>query len=241
MRLDKYLADCNIGSRADVKKLIASKRVRVNENVTTSPKVHVVKTDLVFVDDVHIQHEQYRYLMMNKPSGVLSATKDGKTQTVIDLLADDDRWDGLFPVGRLDKDTTGLILLTNNGVLAHAMLHPKKHVKKQYTAHISPPLTKRAIAQFESGITLEDGTKCLPAVLKLGDESEGVQTVYIEIEEGKFHQIKRMIAACGSHVEQLHRDQIGSLCLDEGLTLGQYRYLHEEEIAQLLKGSNIHD
>lgn len=238
MRLDKYLADCNLGTRTEVKKYIASKRVMVNNQVVQSPKVHVLESDVVMVDNEVIQYQAYQYLMMNKPSGVLSATKDGKTETVIDLLDEKDRFNDLFPVGRLDKDTTGFILLTNNGVLAHEMLHPKKHVSKQYTAVISPPLTNEACEYFESGITLADGTKCLPAKLVLGDtDLENGQTVQITIEEGKFHQIKRMIAACGSHVDALHRHQIGPLELDRNLEIGEYRYLTMSEIELLLKGS----
>ncbi|MGL4663302.1 MAG: pseudouridine synthase [Culicoidibacterales bacterium] len=242
MRLDKYLADCNIGTRSDVKKYIASKRVVVNGKVTTSPKVHVKEEDYITFDGKVVHYEQFHYLMLNKPEGVLSATKDGKTQTVIDLLDIADRWDGLFPVGRLDKDTTGLILLTDNGQLAHAMLHPKKHVQKKYTAKITPALLEGACEQFEQGIVLADGTKCLPAQLTLGEiNEEDEQIVYIQIEEGKFHQIKRMIAACGSHVVKLHRDQIGTLELDAELQEGMYRYLDENEITQLLKGSNMYD
>lgn len=242
MRLDKYLSDCNVGTRSDVKKYIGSKRVAVNGKVVTVPKFQVQSEDYVTFDSEHIQYEQFHYLMLNKPDGVLSATKDGKTETVIDLLDESDRWNGLFPVGRLDKDTTGLILLTDNGQLAHAMLHPKKHVKKHYTATITPPLTEEAVMLFAKGITLADETVCLPAKLVLKEtNSEDEQTVCIEIEEGKFHQIKRMVAACGSHVVKLHRDQIGTLTLDTKLSVGEYRYLHEEEISQLLEGSNIHD
>lgn len=238
MRLDKYLADCNLGTRSEVKKYIASKRVMVNEQIVQSPKVHVSENDVVTVDNQVIHYQAYQYLMMNKPSGVLSATKDGKTQTVIDVLDEKDRYNNLFPVGRLDKDTTGFVLLTNNGGLAHDMLHPKKHVSKQYTAVISPPLTNEACEQFSKGILLEDGTKCLPAKLMLGNtDLKNAQTVSITIEEGKFHQIKRMIAACGSHVEALHRHKIGPLELDANLNEGEYRYLTISEIELLLKGS----
>lgn len=243
MRLDKYLSDCNLGTRSDVKKMITAKRVTVNGVIVTSPKLHVQTEDVIKLDTEQIRYEEFHYLMMNKPAGVLSATKDGKTETVIDLLAENDRWNDLFPVGRLDKDTTGLIFLTDNGQLAHMMLHPKKHVKKQYTACISPPVSEGACAQFQAGVVLADGTRCLPATLTLGeiDEVEHTQMVEIQIEEGKFHQIKRMIAACGSHVEKLHRSQIGTLVLDPELQEGMYRYLSEDEITQLLKGSNMYD
>lgn len=243
MRLDKYLSACNIGTRSDVKKYIASKRVLVNGAIAKTPKVHVTDEDVVFFDGERVIYEAFHYLMMNKPQGVLSATKDGKTKTVIDLLDEKDRWDDLFPVGRLDKDTTGLIFLTDNGQLAHAMLHPKKHVKKQYSATISPPLKEDAVLKFKTGILLADGTQCLPAKLVLGEivDEGNVQSVEIEIEEGKFHQIKRMIAACGSHVETLHRSRIGTLTLDAELQTGAYRYLNENEVTQLLKGSNMYD
>lgn len=241
MRLDKYLADCNLGTRSEVKKYITSKRVYVNNYLATTPKLQVQMDDIVTVDQKNITYEKFHYLMLNKPKGVLSATKDGKTKTVIDILSEDHRFNGLFPVGRLDKDTTGLVLLTDNGQLAHAMLHPKKHVKKKYTAHVWPMLEEQAIQQFQKGITLADGTICLPAQLKFINQAEGEQIIQIEIEEGKFHQIKRMVAACGSHVIQLHRDQIGTLQLDVTLKEGEYRFLLQTEIDQLLKGSNMYD
>lgn len=239
MRIDKYLSDSNFGTRSEVKKLLSAKRVTVNGAVVKSPKIHVQIDDVICVDQQQVMYQMYQYIMMNKPGGVLSATKDGKTKTVIDILAAEDRFSGLFPVGRLDKDTTGFILLTNDGELAHAMLHPKKHVTKRYTAKLETPLDEAACHMFERGIILADGTVCLPAKLILGEVTSGVQTVSIVIEEGKFHQIKRMIAACGSHVLELHRDEIGPLQLDPILSVGEYRFLTQKEIQILLEGSHL--
>lgn len=232
MRLDKYLADCGIASRSQIKNILKQKRVRVNDHVVTSGKFKVdEKHTQVYLDDTLLQYERFVYYMLNKPKGVISATVDEYHTTVIDLLNEADQTRTIFPVGRLDIDTHGLLLLTNNGALAHAMLSPKKHVKKCYFAKVTGIVTREDCKKFEEGIQLEDGYLCLPARLEIQkiDEKTHESFVKIEIEEGKFHQIKRMFRACGKQVIDLKRVSMGPLILDEELKSGEYRPLTERE------------
>ena len=167
---------------------------------------------------------------MNKPSGILSATEDKKQQTILDLLSDVDRKD-VFPVGRLDKDTTGLIILTNDGNFAHNVISPKKKIKKVYEAEVDNDLSYESVIRFKEGLILGDGTKCLPAKLTILTS----RTCLVEVYEGKYHQVKRMLANCGNHVLKLNRIQIGDLKLDNRLRLGEYRPLDQEELCKVMK------
>ena len=168
---------------------------------------------------------------MNKPNGVLSATEDSQQKTVIDLLPESLRKQELFPVGRLDKDTTGLLLLTNDGVFSHNIISPKHHIPKVYRAAVTGILDESDIAAFEKGIVLSDGTECMSAKLEIERPSVGLATVY----EGKYHQVKRMFASRGKHVTALHRLSIGGLSLDSALKSGQFRELSEEEIRKIFE------
>lgn len=231
MRLDKFLVDCSVGSRTEVKKILKNKTVTVNEVVETSPKRQVdPKQDQISVSGQVLNHERFVYYMLNKPKGVISATEDSKHKTVLDLLDERAHYKDVFPVGRLDIDTHGLLLLTNNGGLAHAMLSPKKHVSKCYEAKVAGIMTSEDITAFERGIALKDFT-CLPAQLDIleRNEEEKTSVVHITLKEGKFHQVKRMVAACGKEVIDLKRLTMGPLNLDTNLALGEYRTLTNQE------------
>lgn len=231
MRLDKFLVDCGVGSRTEVKKILKNKTVKVNEVVETSPKRQVdPKQDQISVSGQVLNHERFVYYMLNKPKGVISATEDSKHKTVLDLLDERAHYKDVFPVGRLDIDTHGLLLLTNNGGLAHAMLSPKKHVSKRYEAKVAGIMTSEDITAFERGIALKDFT-CLPAQLNILERNEEEETslVHITLKEGKFHQVKRMVAACGKEVIDLKRLTMGPLSLDTNLALGEYRILTNQE------------
>ena len=184
----------------------------------------------ICVDGARLDCTQTRYLMLYKPAGVLSATEDPRQRTVLDLLPEHLRRQGLFPVGRLDRDTTGLLLLTNDGAFAHRVISPKSHVPKRYRAVLDGSLGEADVRAFEEGIVLPDGTRCLPAVLELPEANVGLVTVY----EGKYHQVKRMFAAVCKTVLALHRERIGSLALDGALRPGEFRELSSEEIAAAL-------
>ena len=232
MRLDKFLVACGIGSRTEVKLLLKKKTVRVNDSIVTSGKTQVDETaDTISYQGQVLGYEQFVYYMLNKPSGVISATEDKAHKTVLDLLDDTAKKKQVFPVGRLDRDTTGLLLMTNNGALAHAMLSPKKHVDKVYEAQIAGLMTPEDVEAFEAGIVLEDFT-CQPAKLAIitSDSKKETCLVHITIREGKFHQVKRMVASRGKTVVQLKRLTMGPLKLDDKLALGAYRRLTEKEL-----------
>ncbi|MFC3927806.1 pseudouridine synthase [Streptococcus caprae] len=235
MRLDKFLSEVGLGSRTEVKALLKKKQIMVNGKVKTSPKSQIDETrDQVTYQGQELSYEKYVYYLLNKPKGVISATDDPKHRTVLDLLDDRARQKEVFPVGRLDKDTHGLLLLTNNGQLAYAMLSPKKHVDKVYEAEISGLMTDQDVKIFADGIKLSDHD-CQPALLSIISSDETSQTccVQITIREGKFHQVKRMVAACGKEVTDLKRLSMGPLVLDEHLALGLYRSLTSEELESL--------
>lgn len=235
MRLDKFLVDCALGSRTEVKNFLKAGRITVNDRVEKSPKRQVdEKTDQIAFDGHVLEHETFVYYLLNKPKGVISATEDDRHKTVLDLLDDLAQRKEVFPVGRLDIDTHGLLLLTNNGKLAHAMLSPKKHVDKRYRAQTSGIMTAADQERFAAGIALKDFTT-LPAQLDILEINENTQTslVDISIAEGKFHQVKRMVAACGKEVTDLQRLTMGPLKLDESLALGDYRRLTEDELETL--------
>ena len=232
MRIDKYLANMNVGSRKEVHSLIKKKVVTVNGELVTTPKQQVKGDDLVVVDGNEIAYQQYHYFLLNKPKGVISATEDRSQQTVISLLKTKDRYQGIAPVGRLDKDTTGLLLLTNDGALAHELLAPNKHVTKVYRAKISGVASEETIKTFASGITLGDGTKLKPAKLEIlaQDKVHDLSQIEIQIQEGKYHQIKRMFGAVGMKVLELDRISMGKLSLPTDLKRGQYQEITRDKI-----------
>ena len=235
MRLDKCLADCGLGTRSEVKSLLKAKRITVNGKVATNGKVQVnPETDDIMFDGEKIQYEEFVYIIMNKPKGVVSATEDNLHKTVLDLIDPLYFKKGVFPVGRLDIDTHGLLLLTNDGELAHRLLSPKKHVTKIYQARVEGVMTAEDVTAFEKGIVLSDGTECMPARLDILSTTQDELVVQIHLKEGKFHQVKRMVKACGKTVVDLQRLTMGPLKLDESLALGESRPLTEEELESLM-------
>ena len=235
MRIDKCLADCGLGTRSEVKSLLKAKRITVNGKVVTNGKVQVnPETDEILFDGETIQYEEFVYIMMNKPKGVVSATEDNLHKTVLDLIDPLYFKKGVFPVGRLDIDTHGLLLLTNDGELAQRLLSPKKHVTKIYQARVEGVMTEEDAVAFEKGIVLSDGTECMPARLDILSTTQDESIVQIHLKEGKFHQVKRMVKACGKTVVDLQRLTMGPLKFDESLALGESRPLTEEELESLM-------
>lgn len=237
MRLDKFLSHTGFGSRKEVKELLKKKRVSVNDVLAKDGKVNVNQgKDRVKVDGTDVFYQEFVYYMMNKPQGVLSATEDNHQRTVIDLIAPEDNIWSVFPVGRLDKDTTGLLVLTNDGELAHQLLSPKKKVTKLYEAKVAGLMTEADIETFSEGITLKSGETCLPATLKIisRDDVKEQSIIHLEIMEGKFHQVKRMVEAVGKKVVELERLKMGSLGLDQDLKRGKYRPLTKLELDELM-------
>ena len=235
MRLDKFLVACAVGSRTEVKNFLKSGRVTVNGKKEKSAKLQINEdTDEICFDGQKLEYEEFVYYMMNKPQGVISATEDPKHKTVLDLLDDLARSKEVFPVGRLDIDTHGLLLLTNDGKLAHALLSPKRHVDKTYLAQINGVMTDEDVETFAEGIPLKDFT-CQPAKLELVfiDGEKNQSLVRVTIAEGKFHQVKRMVAYCGKEVVDLQRLTMGTLTLDENLKRGEWRRLTKEEVEGL--------
>lgn len=239
LRLDKYLCDMQIGSRAEVKGLIKKKRIKVNEETVTKPELKIdTDNDIIKFDDEVINYQEYEYFMLNKPQGVISATNDKSDKTVIDLIKDAKRKD-LFPVGRLDKDTEGLLLITNDGELSHNLLSPKKHVDKTYFAKVKGHITDEEVLKFKNGLVVDETFTAKPARLEVLEfnVNDNTTDIQITIHEGKFHQIKRMFEAVGSEVLYLKRLSMGTLLLDKNLMPGEYRKLSQEEI-NALKGVN---
>ena len=237
MRLDKFLVACAVGSRTEVKNFLKSGRVTVNGKKEKSAKLQIdEETDEICFDGQKLDYEEFVYYMMNKPQGVISATEDPKHKTVLDLLDDYARAKEVFPVGRLDIDTHGFLLLTNDGKLAHALLSPKRHVDKTYLARINGVMTDADVETFAQGVPLKDFT-CQPAKLELVsiDREKDQSLVRVTIAEGKFHQVKRMVAYCGKEVVDLQRLTMGTLTLDEELKRGEWRRLSKEELEGLLE------
>ena len=236
MRLDKFLVACAVGSRTEVKNLLKAGRVTVNGKKEKSAKLQIdEERDQIRFDGQVLEYEEFVYYMMNKPQGVISATEDSIHRTVLDLLDDLARSKEVFPVGRLDIDTHGLLLLTNDGQLAHALLSPKRHVDKTYLAHVEGIMTQEDVETFVKGIPLKDFT-CQPAKLEIVsvDSVKNQSLVRVTIAEGKFHQVKRMVAFCGKEVVDLQRLTMGTLALDENLERGEWRRLTKEELENLL-------
>ena len=232
-RLDKIIASTGKWSRKEVKNLIRHGQVLVDGLPAAGPeeKADPEAAEIV-VNGERLTYQRYTWIMLNKPAGYLSATEDGRGETVLDLLAQELRRQGLFPVGRLDKDTEGLLLLTNEGGLAHDLLSPRHHVDKVYYARVAGHLTEEDCQAFAAGMTLDDGLVCQSAVLEIlsaGEESEA----HVTLREGKFHQVKRMLAYRGKPVLYLERVKMGNLTLDPDLPRGEYRFLTAEEVENL--------
>lgn len=231
MRLDKFLGITGCCSRTEAKKIVRAGGVTVNGRPAGAADSRVdPEADVIVFCGRQVVYRKYTYIMMNKPEGVVSATEDGRDRTVLDLLPSDMRKTDLFPCGRLDKNTLGLILITDNGALAHRLLAPKSHVEKRYYFHSKFPVTEEEAGRFSAGLTLEDGYETKPARIDLeGDGDRGI----ITLVEGKYHQIKRMLEAMNNKITYLERIQFGNLVLDPALSRGQWRYLTEEEVGVL--------
>lgn len=232
IRLDKYLADMRCGTRSQVKREIAGGSVMVNGAPARRPedKIDTEKDSVVFRGSP-LGYTEYEYFMLNKPAGVVSATEDRTERTVLDLIDARQRKD-LFPVGRLDKDTEGLLLVTNDGGMAHRLLSPKKHVDKVYYAKVAGRITEEHVRLFAEGVDIGDEKPTLPAELTVLSSGE-ISEIELVIREGRFHQVKRMFQAAGGEVIYLKRLRMGSLVLDRELQPGEYRKLTEEEVRAL--------
>ncbi|MDR0270644.1 pseudouridine synthase [Paenibacillus sp.] len=240
LRLDKILTHVGYGSRSEIKKYVKQGLIMVNGARAKDSGMHVhPETDIILLDGERIIYKEFIYVMLHKPPGVVSATEDNRDRTVLDLLEPEILAFEPFPVGRLDKDTEGLLLLTNDGKLAHELLSPKRHVPKTYTAVVHGDVNDTDVERFAKGVTLDDGYVTQPGelvVLEQEQQDEGVHSrIELTIHEGKFHQVKRMFQAVGKKVLYLKRIRMGSLDLDESLKLGEYRELTEEELALLGK------
>ena len=244
LRLDKYLADLGVGTRSEVKKLIRAKLVTVNGTVARDPEQKIEELrDEVCLRGKRLVYAAYEYYLFHKPAGCVSATEDATHRTVLDYLPDTLRHD-LFPVGRLDIDTEGLLLITNDGALAHELLAPARHVPKTYYAKVMGEVTKEDVRQFAEGLDIGGKTPTKPAELILLSVSEdcseeGISEIELTITEGKFHQVKRMFAAIGHPLTGLRRLRIGCVELDEALAPGEFRKLTEAEIQGLKRMTNL--
>lgn len=246
MRLDKYLADMGAGTRSEIKKEIKAGHVTVDGVLIRDPGFNRVTADSsVELNGIPVSYEEYVYYMLNKPAGVISASEDPREDTVVDLINERKRKD-LFPCGRLDRDTEGLLLITNDGGLTHRLLSPKHHVDKTYYARVLGEVTEEDALMFSEGLVLPDGLECMPADLVIIDQADFeddnsaadysdtiVTEVLITIREGKFHQVKRMFEAIGGKVIYLKRLTMGPLTLDEALEPGEYRRLTDAELDSL--------
>jgi len=233
MRIDKLLAHAGYGSRKEVKKLLKERAVHVNGEVVTDPKTNVdPNKQEIIIHGEQVLYKEHVYFMMNKPAGFLSATEDNVQKTVVDLLDPEDLRYNPFPVGRLDKDTEGLLLLTSDGQLAHQLTSPKKNVPKKYFAEVIGLVTEEDVERFKAGVKLDDGYVTKPALLEI-IKADDISEVFVTITEGKYHQIKRMFSAVGKKVKYLKRIQMGTLELDQTLQTGEYRELTKEELEQL--------
>lgn len=239
-RIDKVLSNLGYGTRKEIKALVKEGLVEVDNEMVKGcgMKVDAEVTEIKISGEV-INYRKYIYLIMNKPNGVVSATFDNYDETVIDLLEPEYQAFNPFPVGRLDKDTVGLLLLTNDGELNHRLIAPKWHVDKIYYAEIDKIVEEKDIKAFKSGIVLDDGYKCLPAKLQILERDENGSKVEVTIHEGKFHQVKKMFNSVGKNVVYLKRIKFGPIDLDVNLEEGKYRELCEEEVESLKKPSNL--
>lgn len=243
MRLDKFLSEQNIGTRKQIKEYVKNGRCSVNGTPVSKADMHIDEnSDEIAFDGIVLGYSKYHYYLLNKPVGVVSATRDGRNETVLDLLSGENV-KGLSPCGRLDIDTEGLLLITDDGDLIHRLLSPKKHVDKVYEVHIRQALLPADIERLEKGVNIgdkkDDGSidYTLPAKVELCDDKDedGYPVIFLTIHEGRFHQVKRMLEAVGNEVMFLRRISMGSLVLDDELGAGEYRALTEDEINELKK------
>jgi len=233
VRIDKLLAHSGFGTRKEVKQLLKSKMVEINGKVEKSPKTHVdPEEDTIVVGGEEVHYQEFVYYMLNKPQGVISATEDPMHETVVDVLEPADVLQNPHPVGRLDIDTEGLLILTNDGQLTHQLTSPNHQVDKTYYADIDGIVTEEDVQKFKEGLTLDDDFETMPAELIIlrVDKEQSFSEVEITIREGKFHQVKRMFEAVGKEVLYLKRLSMGKLELDDSLEVGTYRELRKEEI-----------
>ena len=236
MRLDRLLSELGVASRSELRSIIRAGRVKVDGAVVTAPDRRVdAQINTISLDGELLRWQRFRYFMMDKPEGVLSVTEDRRQETVLDRLSPELKRLELFPVGRLDKDTSGLLLLTNDGDFAHRVISPKSGVEKRYRAEVEGIPDEADVRAFAEGIVLADGTHCLPAKLEINGES----VCYVTVMEGKYHQVKRMLAACGKPVKHLRRLSVGSLELGESLEPGGIRELGQEDLCKVLKDFTI--
>lgn len=230
LRIDKILSNVGYGSRAEIKVYCKKGLVKANGKVISNPGTQVdTDTDKIEFNNEVVRYREFVYIMMNKPDGYLSATFDKRDPIVLDLIDSSYLAFEPFPVGRLDKDTEGLLVLTNDGKLAHRVLSPKKHVPKTYYAKIDGVVTEKDVKAFEKGVTLDDGYETMPSQLEILESGE-TSEIELTIHEGKFHQVKRMFESVGKKVVYLKRLSMGKLKLDETLSLGEYRELTDEEV-----------
>lgn len=230
LRIDKILSNLGYGSRAEIKVYCKKGLIKINDKVISNPGTQVdTDIDKIEFNNEVVKYREFVYIMMNKPDGYLSATFDKRDPIVLDLIDPSYLTFEPFPVGRLDKDTEGLLVLTNDGKLAHRVLSPKKHVPKTYYAKIEGIVTQEDVQAFEKGVTLDDGYETMPSQLKIL-KSDDLSEIELTIHEGKFHQVKRMFESVGKKVVYLKRLSMGKLTLDETLNLGEYRELTDEEV-----------
>ena len=231
VRLDKFLADAGVGTRSEVKKYIQKGKVQINGVPAKKPEIKVSEEDEVILDGNKVSRApEFVYYLLHKPAGYVSATEDKRDRTVMELVPSDRK--DMFPVGRLDKDTEGLLLITNDGEMAHRLLSPKKHVDKVYYAKIDGKVTEREVQIFSEGLSIGNDEYAKPSALKILKEGN-ISEIELTIQEGKFHQVKRMFHAVGMEVIYLKRISMGNLVLDESLKKGEYRRLTEKEVEQL--------
>ena len=230
IRLDKFLTQAAELTRSEARQIIKKGKVDVGGETVKKPEYKVSTQERVCIDGEEVVYEQFRYIMLHKPAGVISATESAEGRTVLDLITNGKK--GLFPVGRLDKDTEGLLLLTNDGTLAHNLLSPKKHVDKKYFAVLDGPVGEEEQKLFSQGLDIGDEKLTLPAKLELTEKDN---EVFITVCEGRFHQVKRMAQAVGRKVTYLKRISMGSLVLDAALEKGEYRPLFKQELSKLLQ------
>ncbi len=234
MRIDKYLCEMGTGSRKEIKKFIKEKKVSVNGKCVLKADFCVDENkDEVIFDGRKVLYQKYIYLMLNKPAGYLSATEDKRLPTVRELTDEKYAHYNVFCAGRLDIDTTGFLLLTNDGDFAHHIISPRHHIEKKYFAKINAPADESDVCKMKEGIVLDDGYKCMSAKLEIINSSPEGSEIYLTIQEGKFHQVKRMFEAVGKKVLSLKRVEIGGVLLDESLKPGQMRELTKEEANRL--------
>ena len=232
-RLDKLISSAFAVSRTDAKALIRAEKVTVNGQMVCEPAYKADSSSRLEVLGREATYQKYVYYMLNKPSGVLSASNDKTRETVVDLVAEKTHRKGLFPVGRLDNDTTGLLIITDDGDFGHKVISPKSNIEKEYIVTVDKAISEADVKKLESGVVLADGTKCRPA--KVIVQGEDKRELSIVITEGKYHEIKRMLGTVGAGVVTLHRNRIGGLLLDNKLSVGEFREITVEELKYVLK------